>query len=113
MEKYMRTSRNPSEASRRRFSTGVSLSARASLSAAGEEGATTSASFNLAPYPAASTAAMTASGAAVPSTPIEFVSRLTAQDVTPGTFRTALSTLALHAVQLMPVTLYCSTMRAS
>jgi len=35
------------------------------------------------------------------------VSRLTEQDVTPGTFDTAFSTLALQAAQLMPVTLYC------
>ena len=39
--------------------------------------------------PASLTALMTAAGSAVPSTPIEFVSRLTAQDVTPGTFLTA------------------------
>jgi hypothetical protein len=36
---------------------------------------------------------------------MEFVRRLTAQDVTPGTFDTAFSTLALQAAQLMPVTL--------
>jgi len=51
---------------------------------------------------------MTASAAAVPSTPIEFVSRLTEQAVTPGTFETAFSTLALQAAQLIPVTVYCS-----
>ena len=45
--------------------------------------------------------------AAVPSTPMEFVSRLTEQDVTPGTLETAFSTRALHAAQLMPVTLNC------
>ena len=43
-------------------------------------------------------------GAAVPSTPIEFVSRLTAHEVTPGTAETAFSTRAEHAAQLMPVT---------
>ena len=43
----------------------------------------------------------------VPSTPIEFVSRLTAHEVTPGTAETAFSTRAEHAAQLMPVTLYC------
>ena len=37
-----------------------------------------------------------------------FVSRLTEHDVTPGTFDTAFSTLALQAAQLMPVMLYCS-----
>ena len=45
---------------------------------------------------------------AVPSTPIEFVRRLTEQDVTPGTFDTAFSTRDEQAAQLMPVTLYCS-----
>ena len=50
---------------------------------------------------------MMACGAAVPSTPMEFVSRLTEQAVTPGTLDTAFSTLALQAAQLMPVTLYC------
>ena len=61
-----------------------------------------------APYPAASTARMTSADEAVPSTPIEFVSRLTAQDVTPGTPETAFSTRLEHAAQLMPVTWYCS-----
>src|SRR5699024_9081825 len=60
------------------------------------------------PYPASSTAAMISVGDAVPSTPMELVSRLTEQDVTPGTLDTAFSTRALHAAQLIPVTLYCS-----
>ena len=47
-------------------------------------------------------------GEAVPSTPMEFVRRLTAQDVTPGTFDTAFSTRVWQAAQLIPVTLYCS-----
>ena len=64
--------------------------------------------FNDAPYPAASTAAIILSGLALPSTPIEFVNRLTEQVLTPGTFETAFSTLLLQAAQLMPVTLYCS-----
>ena len=51
---------------------------------------------------------MMAPGAAVPSTPMELVKRLTEQAVTPGTLLTAFSTRALHAAQLMPVTLYCS-----
>ena len=51
---------------------------------------------------------MICSGAAVPVTPIELVSRLTEQLSTPGTARTAFSTRALHAAQLIPVTLYCS-----
>jgi sugar (pentulose or hexulose) kinase len=38
---------------------------------------------------------------------MEFVSRLTLTPVTPGTFDTAFSTLALQAAQLMPVTEYC------
>ncbi len=38
---------------------------------------------------------------------MELVSRLTAQDVTPGTADTAFSTRAEQAAQLMPVTEYC------
>ena len=63
--------------------------------------------FSEAPYPASSTAAMTAAGKAVPYTPIEFVNRLTEQEVTPGTCETAFSTRALQAAQLIPVTVYC------
>ena len=63
--------------------------------------------FSLAPYPAAVTAAIISSAEAVPSTPIEFVSRLTEQEFTPGTFDTAFSTRALHAAQLIPVTSNC------
>ena len=44
---------------------------------------------------------------AVPSTPMEFVSKLTEQFATPGTLRTAFSTRDEHAAQLMPVTLNC------
>ena len=51
---------------------------------------------------------MIAPAPAVPSTPMELVSRLTEQDVTPGTLDTAFSTLLLQAAQLIPVTLYCS-----
>ena len=47
---------------------------------------------------------------AVPSTLIELVRRLTAHEVTPGTFLTARSTLAEHAAQLIPVTVYWSDM---
>gem|GEM_PF-5650336 len=61
-----------------------------------------------APYPAFSTAEIMSAADAVPSTPIELVRRLTEHEVTPGTPFTAFSTLALHAAQLMPVTLYCS-----
>ena len=64
--------------------------------------------FRDAPYPAFSTALMIASGEAVPSTPMEFVRRLTAHEVTPSTLLTAFSTRAWHAAQLIPVTLYCS-----
>ena len=46
-----------------------------------------------------------ASSLALPSTPIEFVSRLTEQDCTPSTFETAFSTWELQAAQLIPVTL--------
>ena len=45
---------------------------------------------------------------AVPSTPMELVSRLTEQLATPGTAFTAFSTRAEQAAQLMPVTVYCS-----
>jgi hypothetical protein len=41
---------------------------------------------------------------AVPSTPMEFVKRLTEQLITPGTCPTAFSTRALQAAQLIPVT---------
>ena len=54
------------------------------------------------------TAAMISCSAAVPSTDIEFVSRLTVQELTPLTFETAFSTLALQAAQLIPFTSYCS-----
>ena len=49
-----------------------------------------------------------AEGEAMPSTPMEFVRRLTEQLVTPGTFFTAFFYRAEQAAQLMPVTLYCS-----
>jgi hypothetical protein len=60
--------------------------------------------FSFAPYPAAVTACMILCGSAVPSTPMEFVSKLTEQSVTPSTDFTAFSTRALHAAQLIPVT---------
>ena len=101
MEKYMSTSKNPSDAISRRLRTGVSRSSSGS-------GAACAAPLRDAPYPACCTAAITCAGAAVPSTPMELVSRLTEQAVTPGTLDTAFSTRALHAAQLMPVTLYCS-----
>ena len=44
----------------------------------------------------------------MPSTPIELVSRLTEQAVTPGTLPTAFSTRAEQAAQLIPVMVYCS-----
>ena len=86
MEKYMRTIRNPSDENRRFLRTGVSLSASASSPA--DDAALCPAPlppFTEAPYPAATTAAITASADAEPSTPIELVRRLTEQDVTPGT----------------------------
>src|SRR5699024_2366922 len=51
---------------------------------------------------------MMSAGLAVPSNPMELVSRLTEQAVTPVTLLTAFSTRALQAAQLIPVTLYCS-----
>ena len=62
-------------------------------------------------YPASCTARMMLSALALPSTPMEFVKRLTVQDVTPGTLETAFSTRALQAAQLMPFTLNCSILR--
>ena len=44
---------------------------------------------------------------------MEFVSRFTAQAVTPGTADTAFSTRAEQAAQLMPVTVYCSIAHSS
>ena len=58
-------------------------------------------------YGIAATAFIISFSAASPSTPMEFVSRFTEQEVTPGTAFTAFSTRALQAAQLMPVTLYC------
>ena len=51
---------------------------------------------------------MISSGAALPSTAIEFVRRLTLQDLTPSTRETAFSTFCWQAAQLIPVILYCS-----
>ena len=111
MEKYMRMRRIGTESRRRLLSFGVSWSFRASASAKeGEapEEACFSPPLRAAPYPAASTARMMSADEAVPSTPMEFVRRLTAHDVTPGTPETAFSTLLEQAAQLIPVTLYCS-----
>ena len=105
MDTYISSRRKPSEAISLRFKTGVSRSASASSPAA----AVFSAPLRLAPYPAASTAAMMLCSSAVPSTPMELVSRLTEQASTPGTPDTAFSTRAEHAAQLIPVTLYCFT----
>ena len=107
---YISTARKPTDSRSLRFSFGVSRSRRASScavygSAIPSAGA---APFTLAPYPAASTARMISSRGAVPSTPMELVSRLTDTEDTPGTFPTAFSTRAWHAAQLMPVTIYCS-----
>jgi len=98
------------ELNRRRFMTGVSLSFSISSYSAVEADCDVLpfSPFFDAPYPAFSTAAIISAGEAVPSTPMEFVRRLTAQDVTPGTFDTAFSTRVWQAAQLMPVTLYCS-----
>ena len=112
MEKYISTSKNPREAKSLRFKTGVSRSFSASSARASARFAVPAPAprafwrFSAAPYPAYSTAAITASGATFPSTPMEFVSKLTEQAVTPGTFDTAFSTRALQAAQLIPVTVY-------
>ena len=107
MEKYIRTRRIGTENRSRFLSLGVSRSFNASASA--QEGDSPeevfpSAFLRDAPYPAASTADMISEGEAVPSTPMEFVSRLTAQEVTPGTPDTAFSTRLEQAAQLIPVT---------
>ena len=107
IEKYMRTIRNPSEAMSRFLRTGVSLSLSAS-SSADERRLCSCFPFGEASYPASRTAAIISSAEAVPSTPMEFVSRLTEQELTPFTPDTAFSTLAEQAAQLMPVTVYCS-----
>ena len=113
IEKYISGTRKQRDAIRHRFILGVSRSFRESSAAETEDAFTCAPScapapFSVAPYPASSTAAMIWAGSAVPSTPMELVSRLTEQEVTPGTLDTAFSTRALHAAQLMPVTLYCS-----
>ena len=107
MEKYISTSRKPTDAISLRFSAGVSWSSSAS-SAAEADICSPDTPFKDAPYPASCTALMISPAPAVPSTPMELVSRLTEQDVTPGTLDTAFSTLLLQAAQLIPVTLYCS-----
>ena len=104
----MRTSKNPKEAYSRRFNTGVSRSFNRSSAPAAAGRFFASAPFTAAPYPASSTAFIISCSGADPSTPMELVSRLTEQDVTPGTLATAFSTRALQAAQLIPVTVYCS-----
>ena len=106
----MRTIRNPTDAIRRLFSTGVSLSFNISSPAEADADCVFAAPsfFFDAPYPASTTALIISCSLAVPSTPIELVRRLTEQDVTPGTLETAFSTLALQAAQLIPATIYCS-----
>lgn len=106
MEKYISTARKPTEATSLFFKRGVSRSFNISSCGIASAAPAVSAPprfFSAAPYPAFSTARMISCGAAVPSTPMEFVRRLTAQDVTPGTSDTAFSTRALHAAQLIPV----------
>ncbi len=92
MDRYMSTSRKAADVIRRFFMTGVSRSASASSSSLSLSDARAPRSD--APYPASCTALMISDGEAVPSTPIEFVSRLTAQPVTPGILLTAFSTRA-------------------
>ncbi len=140
IEKYMSTIRIKTDDISLFFSTGVSLSFSASFSAAYGSYALSEAPDLLpalppasgslpaapappalpapgsarsdAPYPASSTALMISDASAVPSTPIEFVSRLTEHDSTPGTLETAFSTCAWQAAQLIPVTSYCCIYRS-
>ena len=107
METYMSTIKKPSDAISRFFRTGVSLSLSAS-SSADFLALGSCLPLGEASYPASRTAAIIFSAEAVPSTPMEFVSRLTEQELTPLTPDTAFSTLAEQAAQLMPVTVYCS-----
>ena len=111
IEKYIKGSKKQREAIRRFRKIGVSLSFKNSSSEEKEASFSVwfAAPFGEAPYPASSTAAIISCAAAFPSTPIELVSRLTEQEVTPVTFETAFSTRALQAAQLIPVTLYCFT----
>ena len=99
---------NPRDAINRFFSKGVSLSLKASSSADDRVFRSVFPFFRVASYPASRTAAIISSESAVPSTPIELVSRLTEQEVTPLTPDTAFSTRAIQAAQLIPVTVYCS-----
>ena len=108
METYIRTIKKPREAISRFFSTGVSLSFSASVSEDGRVFRSVFPYFSAASYPALRTAAMISSASTVPSTPMELVSRLTEQEVTPFTPDTAFSTRAVQAAQLIPVTVYCS-----
>ena len=105
MDTYIKTIRKPADAAKRFFNKGVSVSAKVSVSSVADASFLFPfSSFTTAPYPAALTAAITSSEDAAPSTPMEFVKRLTEHDVTPATFPTAFSTRALQAAQLMPVT---------
>ena len=61
--------------------------------------------FSFAPYPAARTAEIISSLVASPETVIIPERRLTEQPLTAGSAETALSTLAEHAAQLIPVTI--------
>ncbi len=110
METYISGIRKQREAMSLRFRIGVSVSFSipASIASPPEASSAPPDDFCAAPYPAASTASITFAAGTSPSTPMEFVRRLTEQDVTPSSFETAFSTRALHAAQLMPVTVYCS-----
>ena len=103
IERYIRTNKKKREERSLFKSRGVSLSAKTSESVTSEE------SFIDALYPAFPTAVIISVSLAVPSTPIELVSRLTEQAVTPLTPITAFSTRALQAAQLIPFTLNCFT----
>ena len=96
IEKYISTSRNTTDVTSLRLRTGLSLSSRAFSWASREfvEDWLSSAPCTAAPYPASSTAFTMASLLALPSTPMELVSKLTDTDSTPGTLLTAFSTCA-------------------
>ena len=99
--------RNASETVKRRFMPASSASMEGTCPWTEAAAFVPPAAGREAPYPAASTAAMIASGDSdwgSYSTSMEPPSRLTFTDETPGNFSTALVTWAEQAEQVMPVT---------
>ena len=106
IDRYINKSKKTTDEHRRFLNVLISLSSISDISSSWDLLCFPAAlSFCVAPYPASFTAWMIVSGAAVPSTVIELVKRLTVHSVTPSTFETAFSTRELQAAQLIPVTL--------